>query len=139
MRKRRKPDFYVRIDKYRPIKEKRDVSTITNRDLLFFDKLLGVENKKTEPRNDLRRYDPVGNLKYVDGRHVRYELLNKTKRNVRDRAQSDRISFEDSDRVIVCHRRKSRRETLFAKRKIGSGRKVSKHRRWTERSKIVCS
>lgn len=51
---------------------------------------------------------------------------------------NDRISFESPKRVLVCRRRKSRREILFKYNKIGKGKGSKKPHRWTDDSKIKC-
>lgn len=53
------------------------------------------------------------------------------------RGVNARIGFADPDRVLVCVRRRKRREVLFAKRKTGRGVK-KRHPRFTELSKISC-
>lgn len=48
------------------------------------------------------------------------------------------LVFADSRRTIVCQRRKTRRVALFARHKVGTGKKVSRIRRRTEESDIIC-
>lgn len=63
---------------------------------------------------------------------------------VQDKVYGSRVSspvhtyFQDPKRVLVCIRRHDRRRVLFALRKIGKGRKVSRFHRWTEKSLVRC-
>lgn len=48
------------------------------------------------------------------------------------------VQFVDFSQVIVCEKRKQRKEVLFAKKKAGRGGN-KKSRRWTRLSNINCS
>lgn len=50
---------------------------------------------------------------------------------------SSRVQFANSERVLVCVRRKTRKEVLFAKRKTGYGKKRRSPRR-SRYSSISC-
>lgn len=96
--------------------------------------LLSPPNKE----QDLRRFRPeIDSYKKLDGRPVEYEVH----RGPTDRSKyypDYRIAFTDHKKVVVCARRKRRREHLFKEGKIGKGKKVSKIRRMRDDSKIVC-
>lgn len=49
-----------------------------------------------------------------------------------------KISFVNPRAVVVCERRKRRRETLFAFKRIGKGKGVSRRRRRTIDSDVRC-
>ena len=46
--------------------------------------------------------------------------------------------FENPGRVLVCIRRKQRRQSLFAMRKVGKGRRKFKRPVWSAKSHIKC-
>lgn len=50
---------------------------------------------------------------------------------------ASRLAFDDPRRVIVCERRKRRREVLFSLGRTGKGKGKRRHK-WTEDSHIVC-
>lgn len=49
-----------------------------------------------------------------------------------------RYEFQDSDRVMVCTRRKVRRRVIFALSKAGKGGARNRRARWTDKSYITC-
>ncbi len=95
--------------------------------------------RKSPLIDDRRRFRPTISTGYllIDGRPVNYGLSQSNKRNIKDRTQ-DRLAFTNPAKVIECRKRKTRRETLFRKRKIGKGKSVSKRRIMKESSKIKC-
>jgi hypothetical protein len=48
------------------------------------------------------------------------------------------LKFDSPRDVVICMRRKKRRESLFKAGKIGKGRKVSPFRKYTEYSHVRC-
>lgn len=46
--------------------------------------------------------------------------------------------FQDPKRVLVCIRRHDRRSVLFALRKAGKGKRVSRERKYTDKSYVRC-
>lgn len=86
---------------------------------------------------DGRTFKPIdsrGPVKF-DGRPVEYKL--STTYPPKDPTQA-KIAFKDPNNVLVCRRRKRRRRTLFARGKIGSGKRVSPFRRRNINSDIKC-
>lgn len=49
-----------------------------------------------------------------------------------------RYEFQDSDRTLVCTRRKARRRVIFALSKAGKGGARNRKARWTDKSYIIC-
>lgn len=77
--------------------------------------------------------------KRIDGTTARIIDSRRTKKQTKNRSnQYSKVAFVDPTTVVICKRRTKRRQTLFKKRKIGKGRKVSKIRKRTEWSKVRC-
>ncbi len=90
-----------------------------------------VEDLRTfHPQEDQRDY------RKIDGRPADY-VTETTE--PKDFAKVGQRYFRDSRKVTICKRRRRRREILFAKRKTGKGKKVSKKRKWTTKSNIRCT
>lgn len=133
MAKRRKKKRY----KSRSQRDVRNISKRRNllRDPLLFEKLHEIE--------DRRRYHPYGYItaRMVTGREAPIRAttrnLKRTKRVPLHRSQ---LGFEFPRDTLVCRRRAKRRETLFRRKLIGSGKssKRFKPRRMTETSKVRC-
>lgn len=90
--------------------------------------------------NDRRRYRPDrhDSLRYDDGRYTEVKTSQETLHGTRYKRLGNRLEFVNPDRIDLCRRRRDRRESLFAKGKIGSGKKVTKNRRYTQESRIKC-
>lgn len=96
------------------------------------------DSKKVDPLDDRRRWRPDRGIPLrVDGRFATY-TLRKPKRSTKRDLTIHRIGFYDPKRVMVCKRRKKRREELFKRGKIGKGRSVSRFRRMSEFSDVRC-
>lgn len=83
---------------------------------------------------DRRQFHPDGFFRAwheVDGRRGD-QLQVKPSKMLRNAMQymSSKVQFRNPDKTIVCVRRKSRREVLFAKRKAGGGSRRRPRRNW---------
>lgn len=72
---------------------------------------------------DLRKYHPLGRLRA----RVKVDSLPASNRRVVGRA-FEAVGFERPDHVIVCLKRKRRREVIFAKRKQRKGASARRRR-----------
>ena len=87
---------------------------------------------------DLRTYHPDGYLrdyKRLTGQDA--EIIEGNERNIKKSTIGHKY-FKDPREVMVCKRRRERRENLFRLRKIGKGKSVSKKRIRTFKSDIRC-
>lgn len=94
--------------------------------------------KPLQEVEDLRDFHPRG--KYRDYRTLEGTSAEYITQST-DRRKFGRVGqtyFRDPVNVALCKRRRKRRETLFAQRKIGKGMRVTKRRRYTEKSKVRC-
>lgn len=110
----------------------RDSSHITS------ERLLRPPLPIKEPlRHDRRLFDPTGkfprDIYGFAGRMVVKKSLTKN-----NRLRYNEIRWENPKLMEICRRRKERKETLFALKKIGKGKGGPKERRLTEYSKVVC-
>jgi len=64
-----------------------------------------------------------------------YEKFAKRIGRVRPRMVTSRVAFDDSKNVLICVRRKRRREVLHALKRAGRGNRSP---RWNEWSKVRC-
>lgn len=80
---------------------------------------------------DRRRFDadPSKPARTASGQRARFRALYN--------APLQTIGFQDPRRVLICVRRKARREVLFAKRQTGRGAKARRHRR-NQYSNVRC-
>lgn len=46
--------------------------------------------------------------------------------------------FQDPERVLVCIRRDARKRVLFALRKVGKGKRITRDRTYTDKSYVRC-
>lgn len=120
-------------------REQRNNSIISRRDALLFDMLNKPVYRRVVLQDDRRRWEPYSYDQYkrLDGRGVDYEIGTDDQDNRRDGTRS-KIAFANPRKVVVCRKRKSRRETLFKKGKIGRGKRVSRKRIMRDSSKIKC-
>lgn len=93
--------------------------------------------------DDRRRYHPDGDrrsFKRLDGREAEYVLRDKQSSKGRRRSSGTlaTLSFKEPEKVMVCRRRKQRRETLFKRLLIGRGISGPRKRRITWMSKVRC-
>lgn len=89
---------------------------------------------------DRRLFHPAGELRpagVLSERLSRRIIAKSSPVSLRDDI-SARVGFAVPSKVVVCVRRKQRRETLFATGGAGAGRRVSKQRRRTALSSIDC-
>ncbi len=90
-----------------------------------------VEDMRTwHPQRDDRTF------KRLDGTEATYVTQTEDKNKFRKIGQT---YFSDPRKVTICKRRKERRESLFAGRKVGKGKGSTKKRRRTYKSNIRCS
>lgn len=90
-------------------------------------------------------FNQLYDLRFFKPYEVNYDLTERPseytdrrgKRKQMDR-YTQRIGFYDPKNAVVCRRRRDRKRSLFAKRKIGKGRKVTKYRKRNENSKLRC-
>lgn len=74
-----------------------------------------------------------------DGRPANVERDNIRQSPVRNQMPPQmRDVFSDSRSTLVCQRRRTRREVIFALQRAGKGGKRNRRARWTEKSEIVC-
>lgn len=106
--------------------------------------VLKIEPAKPKPKPDFR---PVEDLRHdrqdrtfrtTSGRVAR--TVNRPQGEVQKRTLSAPVHtyFSDPKRVLVCVRRATRERVLFALRRIGKGKKVSRDHRWTDKSNMRC-
>lgn len=74
----------------------------------------------------------------TQARQARIKLQDRPKRAIRYTNLQNRLGFERPKKTITCIRRKQRRRTLFANKKIGYGKTSSKKRKFNESSKVRC-
>lgn len=93
---------------------------------------------KIQPIEDRRYYTPQEpGYRTITGAPARVVPQVQPKISQR-RYAPERLKFKDPRRAMVCVRRSSRRESLFALNKIGKGKAGPKRRKITESSKISC-
>ena len=98
------------------------------------------KKKRIGGLDDKRYHDPTrSDRKYIDGNYVEYEFNRKREISRGTPLNQTRVAFKYPEKVIVCKRRKERRESLFALNRIGKGKgRKFKKRKITEDSKISC-
>lgn len=115
----------------------RDVSTITRTERL----LTAVDDIVRLARpvplievEDLRRFHPTPLFRpSMSIVQAKPSIDVKPSRLVRTAPLSARAAFDEPHKVVVCVRRKVRREVLFAKRKTGRGARSPKRRNlWSD-------
>lgn len=80
-----------------------------------------------------RKYEPtIRNIRGTEAEFYRSAYSTDIRRNWENRV------IDPTD-TPVCIRRRRRRQTLFARRKIGKGMPGPKRRRYTEKSKVRCN
>lgn len=131
-------------------KQRRDpTSPISNRRLPFAvttHQKFGFTNLRTfEDRRTFHPEGPIRPALRFSGVPARLRLRRSLTRRSRPqknfsglRPESGRslVAFRDPDRVLICVRRKMRREVLFAKRKTGRGGQKPPKYSWF--SKVTC-
>lgn len=89
-------------------------------------------------RDDRRRFRPDHGLPLsVDGRSATTTVRSKDRLATKGWSY-EHVYFKNPKRVRVCKRRKVRKEVLFAKRKIGKGKRVTANRRYNELTQVRC-
>lgn len=134
MKKSRKKD--------RPKQFQRDYNRITKNDYLLKEltKRSKYYNDYTEVMDRRRNLPGKASIsRRIDGTNA---TLTTTLPDQRSPGFKDytlaKVSFQDPRRVVVCRRRKNRREILFKMGKVGKGKKVSRIRRRNIDSDIKC-
>lgn len=108
-------------------------------------KLDEIEDRRRLKRNPLTTLAKPAMIGYAVKREIRSQVgtLHRKKRGVIPRIKPYSIRYRvqrrflDSNRTVVCWRRKIRRAVLFAKGKTGKGSR-NPNRRRNENSNIVC-
>jgi len=87
--------------------------------------------------DDLRVYKPATDRlpRLSDGRRVSFTLDKRVKVK---RGPLTNIRFTNPDLTPICHRRKKRRESLFALRKAGKGRSIRTPKKRNAYSDVRC-
>lgn len=115
----------------------RDVSIISRRDRLI-SPLFKRKKEKVILTSDKRRFHPnvYKSSVLIDGSEA--DIGIRSSDEVINRQTRAPLAFFNPEKVEVCVRRKRRRETLFAKKKVGRGKRVQDRRRWREESRVKC-
>lgn len=133
----------------------RTSSVQTPRSLVDRHRLLPVESVKRDVLKPRPKPKPVDMRPVEDLRHERNQTELKTFRTSSGRVartktrpqgdvQKSRLHsplfsyFQNPQRVLVCIRREDRKRVLFALRRVGKGKRVSRVHRFTEKSRIRC-
>lgn len=139
-RHKRSINRYHRIDRTKQRESRRFTksSDLLLRDMIYPEIISGY----LSDIEDLRRYRPerqrLDRLE-VSGKPAVVSYNNTTtQQQIYTRSIEARPFFKHPDKVIVCKKRRRRREVLFARRSIGKGAKVSKIRKYTEDSDVRC-
>lgn len=126
--------------RHRHYKEKkrvqRDTSVISKLGKLLYD-----HHKKDRIHDDKRRWRPdkdIRTYRTIDSRVAKINNSEIVERENRPPYIRNILVFDDSRRVVVCKRRADRRISLFARHKVGKGKKVSKRRLRSPDSEIHC-
>lgn len=101
---------------------------------------LHTEIRSSDPIADTRRWNPpLDDLpRKINGQRVNFTITNSNNKKKHQPSLTQKVTFKDAKKVMVCVRRKARRVSLFASKKIGSGKRVTSKRRYNENSKIKC-
>lgn len=89
-------------------------------------------------QDDRRTWHPDGRFRVEKTISGGYAGTRIAKPNTRKRSLPGNIEYENPNRVMVCKRRRVRREVLFTLRKIGKGKGGPKKRRLSVTSQIKC-
>ena len=88
---------------------------------------------------DRRLWHPMENARdyrMLDGRNAEYITSTTRENEFRKVGQN---YFKDPKQVVICKRRRQRREILFAIRKVGGKGPGRAKRKYTEESKVRCT
>lgn len=123
-------------------KAQRNVKNITKSTRLLRSRRKTVKPKIRRKKNlweDKRFWSPLfTENKKIDGTNVEYEISQNKNQALPRSSIPVSIQFANPRKVTVCKKRSERRKTLFARHKVGKGKKVAKKRRMTENSHIKC-
>lgn len=130
MSRKRKRSIKDRRPKQRKLS---DVKGISFRPFVY------KEAIRNDSVHDRRRFRPdLHPAITVDGKTARIALVNTTRNNRKYRSPAERYAFIEPKKVMVCKRRKKRREVLFSLRKAGKGKKGYIKKRRNKYSDVRC-
>lgn len=100
---------------------------------------LKILDKRKPVVQDRREWTPQRDVRRLtNGRQVTYQISRSSNQHPLRDPTTAKIAFQDPRKVLVCHRRRKRRESLFASGKAGSGRRITTSRRLTSDSEYSC-
>lgn len=106
-----------------------------------------VRPRPTRPRPDLK---PIEDLRTIprDHKNTPFRTTSGRIARVETRPQGQvsnprlpaqvHTYFQDPERVLVCIRRDARKRVLFALRKVGKGKRVTRERTYSDKSFVRC-